>query len=255
MVEYICVKCKKTFLQKAHHTRHMNRKFPCVKDEKDDNMKYDSLVKKIEYLEIRNNYEKERNDENLKLIVSQNKEIKKLEQKYTKEIKKIKFDDKIKKPDSITVILNTTPFGMEDTTFIDDHTSRKILNKGFQSLPEFIKFLHFNKNKPENHNVYMPNWRDKTRVLVFNGTDWNLENRDFVLDSLKDKGIDFIQRKYDELDENDKNDNVIIKKIGRFIESYETDNVDILNEDIQLVLYNNREMVEKSRKKNDTTKN
>ncbi len=60
---------------------------------------------------------------------------------------------------------------------IDDVAVKKILNKGFLSIPEYIKNLHFDKKIPANHNVYLPNWRDKTKILVYNENDWNLEDK------------------------------------------------------------------------------
>lgn len=66
------------------------------------------------------------------------------------------------------------------------------MDKGFQSIPEFVKLVHFNKNKPQNHNILMPNWRDKNKILAFDGENWNLSEKDAILEDLKCKGIDFI---------------------------------------------------------------
>ena len=43
----------------------------------------------------------------------------------------------------------------------------------------------------------MPNWRDKTKVLVYDGDNWNLEDSATKIDDLKSKGIDFIEKYYD----------------------------------------------------------
>lgn len=34
---------------------------------------------------------------------------------------------------------------------------KEIFKKGFQSVPTLIKYVHFNKNRQETHNVYIPN--------------------------------------------------------------------------------------------------
>jgi uncharacterized C2H2 Zn-finger protein len=63
MVEYICDKCHMSFKQKCHYTRHINRKFPCVKEVKSDNTKtdnrvtFDELKKRVEHDEIIKIYE------------------------------------------------------------------------------------------------------------------------------------------------------------------------------------------------------
>ena len=143
-------------------------------------------------------------------------------------------------------------FGKEDLSFLDDILYKKILSKGYKSIQEFVKLCHFNKNKQLNHNVYIPNWRDKSKILVFDGEQWNLEDKDEILNDLKDKGISFIQKKYDELDETNKEDAMLIKKMKRFLEAYDNDDqLDMINDDLQLILYNNRKVILSTRKTSD----
>ena len=250
MVKYTCPTCKKIFSQKGHITNHLNRKYPCELRTTEKDTKYDLLIKKIE--------EFEKDKKIIKKLQVKNKE-------FEKEIKKLKKENanaisNVNNNSNNTInntMLNVTflpnAFGTENIDFLEDNDviSKKILNRGFQSLPEYIKTIHFDKNKPENHNIYIPNWRDKTRALVYDGENWNLEQTNSVITNLKDKGIEFIQRKYDELDKKNPIDAKIIKKLGRFLESYNTDEkekIDILNEDISLVLYNNRDIPSNTRK-------
>lgn len=137
---------------------------------------------------------------------------------------------------------------------MDDAQTKRILNRGFQSLPILVESIHFNENKPENQNVYIPNWRDKNSALIFDGSKWKLQNTKDVIEELKDKGIDFIQRKYNELDKTDRKDQPIIKKIAMFLscyEDYDKEKISNLNNDIQLVLYNNRNIIEKKKEINN----
>lgn len=94
--------------------------------------------------------------------------------------------------------------------------------------------------------MYLPNWRDKTKVLVYENDNWNLRDRTGVLNEIKDNGIDYIQKKYEELDEDNPKDEIIIKKLKRFLTKY-NDGADIpdLDDDIMLILYNNRHFVKK----------
>ena len=62
---------------------------------------------------------------------------------------------------------------------------------------------------------------------------------------------DFIEKKYNELDKNNKHDAIIIKKMDRFLESYndnEEEKIDTLNKNLMLLLYNNRKIPEQTRK-------
>ena len=259
---YGFIKCNKQRLVQFNFilavNNHLNRKYPCEPNisENDktvqEDTKYDLLIKKIEELEKDTKIIKELQVKNKEF----EKEIKKLKKENAKVLANVNNNNNSNNTINNTLVnLSFSPkaFGTENIDFIEDNDviSRKILNRGFQSLPEYIKTLHFDKNKPENHNVYIPNWRDKTRVLVYDGKNWNLEQTDSVMTDLKDKGIEFIQRKYDELDKKNSADAKIIEKLGRFLESYNTDEkekIDILNEDICLVLYNNRDIPNNTRK-------
>jgi len=240
MVEYKCERCNKIWKKKYDFMRHINRKFKCkVISQVIEVNKYDLLLKTIDELK-----------KQMDTMEKEHTELKKTKSHITNNTNTINKINKIDKIDNtINITITPTAFGKEDLSFISNDSSKKILNKGFKSIQELIKIIHFNEDMPEYHNIYLPNWRDKSNILVFDGSKWNLENRDDILDDLKDKGIDYIQTKYDELDETDKKDALIIKKIRRFLESYdEEEKTDILKKDILLILYNNRELVERTRK-------
>lgn len=257
MTKYVCGNCEKIFHQKSNYDSHMNRKYPCKKKDSTNEEinkteeltqdKFDLLIKKLE--EIQKDCEDLKKDnENFKNEIIHLKSI--------TNGKNIQGDDKSKNiqgdDKSKNLYITINQFGKENEDFIDLATAKKILNKGYEAVPELIKTLHFDENRQENHNVYMPNWRDNN-VLVYDGANWNLQNRNTILDDLKNKGVDFIQTKYDDLNKNDKNDMQIITKIDRFLNSYNTDQkdqMDTLNKDIMFVLYNNKHIPEKTRNQN-----
>lgn len=245
MVEYKCDRCGKIFTHKSTHVKHINRKKKCDIVDRSD-LKLNMLIKKLEEMSEIINESKNEN----KLLKDEIEKLKKQQNNvYNGELNNCKIDNSSNS--SNLYILNVNAFGKENDKFIDTMTAKKIMNRGYQSIPEYIKMLHFNKDKLENHNIYLPNWRDNKRVLVYDGKKWNLENKNSIIEDLKSKGIDFIQKNYKELNKNDKNDAAILKKIDRFLESYndeEKDKMDALDEDITLVLYNNRHIIEKTRK-------
>ena len=55
------------------------------------------------------------------------------------------------------------------------------MNKGFKSIPKLIQAIHFNPEKPENHNVYIPNIKN-SYAMVWNGDKWDLSNQEDILD-------------------------------------------------------------------------
>ena len=72
------------------------------------------------------------------------------------------------------------------------------MNRGFKSVPTLVEHVHFNKNKPENHNVYISNIQTNY-VLVYDGIDWKLMERDGVLQQLVDDKSEILSDKFDEL--------------------------------------------------------
>lgn len=269
MSVYECENCGKMFSHKGMLNRHLDKKNPCVF--KNSNEKLDALIKKLEEIQNENNKKTNTNDELLKKIdelITENEIIK-------NEIIKLKKINGISNSNNSInntnnahnnannahnninnannnyyVVINA--FGKEDPkNLFDEKQIKKIFDKGYNAIPEYVRTLHFDENVPENHNIYMPNWRDKSKVLTYDGHNWNLEDSVSKIDDLKSKGIDFIEKYYDDLDPNNKKDAVALKKIDRFLESYKNDDKEkmaILHNEILLILYNNRKVTEKTRK-------
>jgi len=215
------------------------------------------VAKKIEELETKNKEIETKNMEMKKEFETHHTEMK----KEISDLKKVNTNidcnnnttNNNTTNNTMNVIVMTNAFGKENIDFIEDDGElfRKILKKGFQSIHEYVKNVHYDENKPENHNIYIPNWKDKKKALVYDGKKWNLENTDNIIDELKNRGTGFIQRKYEELDANNPSDSRIIAKLDRFLESLNTEDkkkIEKLDEDISLILYNNREIPINTRK-------
>jgi len=147
-------------------------------------------------------------------------------------------------------------FGKEDRDQLSNMELFKIIKKGFKSVPEFVKVLHFDENKPENHNIFIPNMRDGY-VMIFDGEKWNLVDRIDTIENLFDDGRNFLAEKKDQLKAllNDKNKKILIKfeRFNRDIDDHPVKKNEIFN-DIKLLLYNNRDLPMKTRKKSIAVK-
>ena len=55
-----------------------------------------------------------------------------------------------------------------DLSHLTNSDYLKIMNRGFNSVPKLIEAIHFNPDKPENQNVYIPNIKTKY-AMVWNG--------------------------------------------------------------------------------------
>lgn len=78
-------------------------------------------------------------------------------------------------------------YGKENTDYITDHFLAKTIETVYHSVPTLLKYIHFNPDHPENHNVRMPNKRDKYMQVRRNG-EWKHENRKEVIGDLVSRG-------------------------------------------------------------------
>ena len=94
------------------------------------------------------------------------------------------------------IIINN--FGNEDNS----HITKKQLIKAFKMCKEFplemIKITHFNKDKPENHNIYKPNFKDKY-VKYFNDSVWKIGDANKIITELYMSKMDIAEEKFDDL--------------------------------------------------------
>ena len=141
--------------------------------------------------------------------------------------------------------INIIAYGKEDLSYILDKDFKQILNKGFKSVPTLVEYIHFNKDKPENHNIYISNMRDNY-ILIYDGQSWKLKERDDFLQDMIYNKSDILSDKFEELlaqlDDSTK------KKFGNFLNEKDEDHVILqIKKDLKMILYNNKNLAEKSR--------
>jgi hypothetical protein len=94
------------------------------------------------------------------------------------------------------IIINS--FGSEDTSYITNKQILKALKMCKEFPLEMIKITHFNKDKPENHNIYKPNFKDKY-VKYFNDNIWKIGDAKRIMTELYMSKMDIAEEKFDEL--------------------------------------------------------
>jgi molecular chaperone DnaK (HSP70) len=117
-----------------------------------------------------------------------------------------------------------------------------------------VEKMHFNENLPENHNVYISNLRDEY-VLMYDGKKWRLNNRDDALQQLYEDKSDILETKFEELIE--QLDDSTIKMFNRFLKIKDDDDekIKVIKKELKKTLYDNREIVMKTRKIGDNQPN
>ena len=237
-----CNYCQKTFSRKDNLIRHLDGR--CRTKTETENQKetiYQTLMKQYDEFKREN---RERFDE----LEKKNREL-------LEEITRMRSENKVQNHTHTTnntmnvqqnnINIRVLAFNKEDTSTITDDVYTQILAKGFKSIEMFVERLHFDRNKPENHNIYISNIRDKY-ALVYDGSEWRLKERDGVLQQMIYDKSDILSGKFDELAH--RLDDATINKFNRFLEKKDEDHVigKIKNE-IKLLLYNSRRIPEATR--------
>lgn len=111
-------------------------------------------------------------------------------------------------------------------------------------VPQLLEEIHFNPNKPENHNIYIPNIKNNL-VMLYDGEGWNLHNRDDTIDEIyEDKTNILVDKVEDWKNMGREVDPVALRKFDRYLGKKDTPGIsNKIKDEIKLILYNNRNMV------------
>ncbi len=143
-------------------------------------------------------------------------------------------------------------FGKEDLSYISKKKLKEIMAKGFQSVPTLIEYIHFDKNKPEQHNIYISNMKD-TYAIAYDGFRWILMEKKEAVDKLYEEKASFLEIKlgdmYNQVEQKTKD------KMERYLETQEEEQVEKpLKSQIKLMLYNKNHIPLKTRRKIEEAK-
>ena len=240
--DHVCNYCKKTFSRSDSLNRHLEKS--CKIKKQQINQKEELFQKLLQEFGELKKQNIEIKEQNIKLL----NEVKAIKINTTTNIDNstISTINNIKQMNQLNNInIKVVAFRKEDLSHINDDIYAKILNKGFKSVQNFVEYIHFDRNKPENNNVYISNMRDK-HVLIYDGENWKLKEKDEILQQLVDDKTEILSDKFDEMV--NRLDEPTIKKFKRFLDQKDDDNIIAgIKNDLRLLLYNSRRVPEKAR--------
>ena len=107
-------------------------------------------------------------------------------------------------------------------------------------IPKMIEAVHFNDEKPENKNIFLPNKKDNL-VKIFNGDRWILLNKDDVIKSLVSEKYIILDKHFEDKSKTEIEE-FVKENYVKFRDNYSKDKelIEKIQNDCELVLLNNR---------------
>lgn len=263
-----CKYCNKNFSRNDSLKRHIKSYCNVKKDidEKDNVIKF--LMEKMEE-------QKSQLEENKKEIMELHKENKKTMKKLTSKINSLKnknisngninngeitngdvnkgeINNNTNNGTINNNYINIHSFGNENLDFLTNQDYKDMIKKRRLCLVKYINLVHFNKEQPQNHNIYIPNVKNPVVEVMNKSKEWELRDIHGVIEDIKDKGYTVISEKYYE---NLEKLNHCDEHFERFIEEYDDDSPELkkfIEKEIKLSMINGRKIVEKTKTINDT---
>ena len=106
------------------------------------------------------------------------------------------------------IVLNN--YGQEDLSHITSKVLDKLITAPCQMVNNLTKMIHFNKEKPENMNIYIPNKKQKY-LKIFKDDKWILEDKNERIPDIIDKNYFILDSHYGDNGGNEKLDKFINK--------------------------------------------
>jgi transcriptional regulator NrdR family protein len=225
--EYKCEYCYKSFSTFAHKRRHELHR---CKDNKDST--------KIKELELKNKM-LEKNHEKEKKIMY--KQIESLLEKVGDTINNT-TNNTTNNTINQTIVLNN--YGNEDLSHITNVMLDKLIKGPCEMINNLTKLIHFNGEKPENMNIYIPN-KNQKYIKVFKDNQWYLEEKKSRIPDIVDKNYNILDNYYEENKEDKLNKNEI-KQYKNYQMKIDTNDSEIMTEETtkcELEILNNSKNV------------
>ena len=105
-----------------------------------------------------------------------------------------------------TIVLNN--YGNEDLSHITNSMLDKLIKAPCEMINNLTKLIHFNGQKPENMNIYIPN-KNQKYIKVFKDNQWYLEEKKSRIPDIVDKNYNILDNYYEENKEDKLNKNEI----------------------------------------------
>ena len=178
-----------------------------------------------------------------------NEQIEKMQSRMQKQIEKLTNKLKIQNINNGTInninnnTINIQLLNHKDTDYshLTDKDYMMCIKNCNRCVKTLIEKVHFNKDKPENMNIYISSIKGNY-IMVYKDNEWQIANRKEQLDNLFDSNETVLEIWHDEYKEKYPH---IINSFKKYLNNKEgNDLIDRVKQDILLMLYNKRHIVQ-----------
>ena len=228
---FVCKYCNMTFNTKPSMRRHQIHYCKSIQKESDDSelnmhlqnqLKKEKIEKKILYKQIETLLE-----DNGKIINNFNNTL--------------NTTNNIQQHNNIVI----NNYGEEDMSHITNQVLDKLINAPADMINNLTKMIHFNNNKPENMNMYIPSRKQKF-IKVFRKNKWMLEKKHERIPDLVDRNYNIIDSYYEDQGGSEKLDKEARKNYQQYQKLIDDRNEKIIKNEFdscELEILNNSEKV------------
>tara|TARA_X000000950_G_scaffold272239_1_gene354496 strand:+ start:166 stop:1026 length:861 start_codon:yes stop_codon:yes gene_type:complete len=178
-----------------------------------------------------------------KLLDAKNNEIAQLKNEKQEIYKKIdKLLEKVGNTTNIQNNIHVNNYGNEDLTHISKSMMDDLITIPYRMIPKMIAAVHFNDEKPQNKNIFIPNKKDKF-VKIFKNNKWIYQDREKAINKLVDDKYNVIDNHYVLVDKHDViEDNVKTNylQFKKYYDDGDKEFIEKLKKECEMVLLNNR---------------
>jgi len=133
--------------------------------------------------------------------------------------------------------ININAFGKENLNYVSKEYIHGLIREGpYGSIRKLIKYIHFNPDHKENHNIKIPNKRDKY-AMVYDGSMWQVKNKKNMITTIADHAYGVIAEHCED---------ITSKKFDRFRDDFESEEsryMKKLAEDTELIILNGQKEI------------
>lgn len=229
---YVCANCHKSYSKNSNLHRHMRKclyaseatEYNSPSSESHDALTCDegegemTIQDRNKLLKKENQLIKQQNQ----LIIREKKLIKQERDALKREIETmlVSFSQNINNNISMTQNIIINSWGNENVEYLTKNYLNSLLKIPYMSIQRLLKDIHFNPSHPENHNIKIPNRKEKFAIIYNNGR-WNYKNKRDVIENMVNKSYNMLDSHFE--DNKLALENVSRQQFAEFQSQYETD--------------------------------